>query len=400
MRLSGRWTASVIASTLLAAATGCSLNAGAAKQTDIVIGADLASTSPTDTAYTSALQLMVQQVNASGQLGNRQLVLRIEDNHLDPTASLSNVSGLAADPAVAAIVLGSCGECLALSAKTIDEQKVPTIALAAADLRRIPAAGQHWIFKLGPNATDDAAAMRAELRRSGLRRIAVLYADDAAGTDAFAALTSNAGLRAAHLGLSATRKIKAATGDQLTNKSVADLKRAVRTLAATRPDAMVLLTGPDQANRAAIAARAAGFHGRLLLDAPAAGDLFLSTEAAGALDGARLVFAKALGIDDAIATAPAATAQREWLSDVTAANGDFNGSTLFAADAASLLARAVASAGGDRGGIREALETSVIDGLSGPIRLTATNHSGLQAPALTVLVARGGRWRLPVATER
>jgi branched-chain amino acid transport system substrate-binding protein len=34
------------------------------------------------------------------------------------------------------------------------------------------------------------------------------------------------------------------------------------------------------------------------------------------------------------------------------------------------------------------------DGLSGPIRLTPANHSGLMPQALTVLVARGGRWRL------
>ena len=397
MRLSRRWTASVIASALLAASTGCAANAGAGKHTDIVIGADLASTSPTDTAYASALQLMVEQINKSGQLGDRRLVLRIEDNHLDPTSSLSNISGLAADPAVAAIVAGSCGECLALSAKTIDEQKVPTIALTAADLRRIPAAGQHWIFKLGPNSTDDAAAIRSELRRSNLTRIAVLYADDAAGTDAFAALTGAGGarLRAANVNLAASGKIKPAAGDQITNKSAAELTRAVRALAATRPDAIVVLTGPDQADRAAMAARAARFGGRLVLGAQAGGDLFLSTEAARALDGAGLVFAKSLGIDDAIATTPAAAAQRQWLRDFTGANGDFNGSTLFAADTASLLARAVSGAGGNRGRIRDALETSGIDGLSGPIRFTATNHSGLQAQALTVLVARGGRWRLP-----
>lgn len=394
---SRRWTASVIASTVLAAAAGCSLNTAAGKQADIVIGADLASTSPTDTAYASALQLMVQQINASGQLGNRHLVLRIEDNHLDKTESLSNISGLAADPAVAAIVMGSCGECLALSAKAIDGQKVPTIALTAANL---PAANHEWIFKLGPNATDDAAAIRAELRRSDLNRIAVLYADDAGGTDALSALTGGTGnprLRSGGITVSATRKIKAAAGDDLTNAARANLKDAVRSLAGTHPDAIVVLTGPDQANLAATAARAANFDGRLLLDAQAAGDLFLSTEAAPALDEANLVFAKSLGIEDAIATTPAAAAQRQWMRDFTGANGDFNGSTLFAADAVSLVARAVAGGDGDRGHVRDALETTRTDGLSGPIRFTAANHSGLQPQALTVLVAHGGRWRLPVA---
>jgi branched-chain amino acid transport system substrate-binding protein len=40
------------------------------------------------------------------------------------------------------------------------------------------------------------------------------------------------------------------------------------------------------------------------------------------------------------------------------------------------------------------LETSQTDGLAGPIRLTPDNHSGLMPQALTLLVARSGRWRL------
>ena len=160
MRLSRRLAASVIASAAIVATTaGCAANSGANRPADIVIGVDLASSSPTDTAYGAALQLMVDQINASHQLGDRRLALRVQDNRLDPTASLSNVSGFAADPSVVAVVMGSCGECLALSARTIDEQKLPTIALTGADLRRIPAAEQHWIFKVGPNSTDDAAVL-------------------------------------------------------------------------------------------------------------------------------------------------------------------------------------------------------------------------------------------------
>jgi branched-chain amino acid transport system substrate-binding protein len=400
VRLSRGLAASIIASALLAAG-GCSVNANAGKPADIVIGVDLASTSPTDTAYATALQLMVEQINASGQLGNRRLALRIQDNHLDQTESLANVSGLAADPAVAAIVMGSCGDCLKLSSKTIDEQKVPTIALTAADLRRIPPAEQHWIFKLGPNSADDAATMRSELKRSRLTRIAILYSDDMAGLDGFAALTGGTGnpsLTAAGVSVTATRQIAAVASD-ISNKSAADLGHAVDALVGTKPDAVVVLTGTDQADLAATAARKAHFDGRLLFDAIAAGDLFLSREAAPALDNASLVFAKSLGIDDAIDTTPAKAAQRQWMRDFTARDGDFNGPSLFAADAVSLIARAVAASGDDRGSLRDALETSRIDGLSGPIRLTPANHSGLQPQALTVLVAHGDRWRLPVAGQ-
>jgi branched-chain amino acid transport system substrate-binding protein len=40
------------------------------------------------------------------------------------------------------------------------------------------------------------------------------------------------------------------------------------------------------------------------------------------------------------------------------------------------------------------IETSQFDGLSGAIRLTPDNHSGLMPQALTLLVVRSGRWRL------
>ena len=66
----------------------------------------------------------------------------------------------------------------------------------------------------------------------------------------------------------------------------------------------------------------------------------------------------------------------------------------FAADAADLIADAVASAGNDRGRIRDILETSQVDGLAGPIRFAPHNHSGLMPQALTLLVVRSGRWRL------
>ena len=44
--------------------------------------------------------------------------------------------------------------------------------------------------------------------------------------------------------------------------------------------------------------------------------------------------------------------------------------------------------------LRTAIETTRLDGLSGPIRLTPANHSGLMPQAVTLLVAANGRWRL------
>jgi branched-chain amino acid transport system substrate-binding protein len=388
VRLSRRLTASVIASTLLAAGlAGCSADDESGDVTDVVIGADLASSSATDAAYARALQLEVEQLNASGQLGNRRLVLKIQDNRSDQTASLRNISTFADDPSVAAIVTGSCAECIQGAAKTVAEKKVPTIALTAANMSHIEAANQRWVFKLGPNAGDDAETLIQQLRQTKTKKIAVLYSDDLYGSDAFAALTGGPGNPNLGKGLQlvASQKVRA---------TASDITQTVSTLTGGKPDALVVLTGPEQADLAATSARAAQFAGRLYFDAGAAGDLFIPSAAAAAMENANMVFTQTLVIDDVVATTPAKAARKQWFRDYTSRFGSYNGVAAFAADAANLIANGLARAGTNRAGIRDVLETSQIDALSGPIRLTPDNHSGLMPQALTLLVARSGRWRL------
>ncbi|HKO33069.1 MAG TPA: ABC transporter substrate-binding protein, partial [Candidatus Limnocylindria bacterium] len=139
---------------------------------------------------------------------------------------------------------------------------------------------------------------------------------------------------------------------------------------------------------------AAKFTGRMYYDAAAAGDLFIPQNAAAASENATMVFTQTLAIDDVVATTPAKAARKQWFRDYTSRWGSYSGVAAFAADAADLIASGVAQAGTDRNRVRDILETSQIDGLSGPIRITPDNHSGLMPQALTLLVARSGRWRL------
>ena len=107
-----------------------------------------------------------------------------------------------------------------------------------------------------------------------------------------------------------------------------------------------------------------------------------------------MVFTQILAIDDVIATTPAKATRKQWFRDYIARYGSYSGIASFAADATDLIAAAVARVGGNREQIRAILETSQIDGVAGPIRFTPDNHSGLMPQALTLLVARSGRWRL------
>ena len=387
MRLSRHATVWVAASTLLMAGlAGCSSDDSPGAGGTIVIGADLNNSSAVDTAYARALQLRIDQINTSGQLGRRKLELRTQDNRSDPAVSLRNLTSFAADPAVAAVVTGECDQCVVGAAKTIDDKHLPVITLAASDKVVTPVAQRTFVFKLGPNSTDSAAALVSELRRvtsPKVAKVAVLYSDDLYGQGAETAIKTE--LQKAGIKQQIIRTVKPSSGD---------ISQAITALTAVKPDALLVLTGPDQAALAATAAKSSGFAGRIYFDSAAASDLFIPADDFGAMENIRMVFTQILAIDDVIATTPAKAARKQWFRDYTSRYGSYSGVASFAADAGDLIADAVARAGADRDRIRDILETSQMDGLSGPIRLTPDNHSGLMPQALTLLVARSGRWRL------
>ncbi|WP_067495951.1 ABC transporter substrate-binding protein [Actinoplanes sp. TFC3] len=390
MRLPRRLTASAAASALvLTALAGCESGSETTAKTDIVIGADLASGSAVDAAYARALQLRVEQINASGELGSNNLVLRIQDNRSDPQTSLRNISTFADDSQVAALITGDCDECVVSAAKTVNDKKIPTIALAASDQVATPVESRRYVFKIGPNSADSAAALTSELVRLKKKKIAILSSQNLYGQDALGHMTSEIS------GAAALGKADISVVNQLTVKPTAtDVTQSVGTLTDAEPDALVVLTGSDQATLAVTAAKAANFKGSVYFDAAAAGDLFVPQQAAKATESTTMVFTQVLAIDDVIATTPAKAARKQWFRDYTSRYGSYSGVASFGADAVGLIADAVVRAGSDRQRIRDVLETSQTDGFSGPIRITPDNHSGLMPQALTLLVARSGRWRL------
>jgi branched-chain amino acid transport system substrate-binding protein len=172
-----------------------------------------------------------------------------------------------------------------------------------------------------------------------------------------------------------------------------DVSQAVESLLQEDLQAIVVWTFAEQAALAATSARQAGFRGELFFDGAAAGNAFLSGQSA--TNGATMVFTQTMVIEDVIATTPATAARKQWFRDYTARYGSYSGFASFAADAVQLITNGlVRSPDADRGSMRDVIETSQFDGLSGPIRMTPDNHSGLMPQALSVLVAEGGRWRL------
>lgn len=370
----------------MASTSGCQLSIEPGGAQDVVIGVDLELSgplAPVGTAYRRALELKRDQINRSGVLGARKLSLEVMDNSSDPSLSQSNIAALMERADVAAMITGACSACVIGASKLIDEKRMPTVALAPANDVANPVAERQYLFKLGPNANHTAAALAQELNRSGHKAVGLVVTDDAYGRDGRLALESE--LRKLEIDLSVATVRLADT----------DLTQAVHRTLASDPDALIFWLFPSQATDAAVSARKAGFKGGLYLDMAAAGDLFVADAAAQAVDQAIMISTQTMAIDDVIATTPAKAARKQWFRDYTSRYGGYNGYASFAADALQIIVNAIRDTDGvDRDQIRDALENTQIDGLSGPLRLTPDNHSGLMPQALTALVARAGRWRV------
>ncbi|ABP56306.1 ABC transporter substrate-binding protein [Salinispora tropica] len=383
-------TAALTSAVLAITLTACQLGAEEQDTNPIIIAADLELSgpgAPMGKTYQRALELKAEQLNSSGALNGRQIELRVKDNRSDASESLRNINDFGADSQVSAIVMGGCNECATGAVDTIDGQRVPMVALAPAEAVASPATERRYVFKLAPNASDSAEALAVELRRNEIGDVGVLRSDDAYGQEGLTVL--QAALDKSDIEVLGVKTVRATD---------TDVSSQITSLVDDAPEALVLWTRAEQAGLAAVAAREAGFEGALYFDASAAGELFLGTTAQ-ATEDATMVFTQTMVIDDVIATTPAKAARRRWFQDYTARFGGYHGSSSFAADALQLLADAALRSGTDAGkpdreGIRNVLETSQMDGLSGPIRLTPDNHSGLMPQALTTLVARNGRWRL------
>ncbi|MET7805838.1 ABC transporter substrate-binding protein [Micromonospora chersina] len=381
----------VLASAVLATTlTGCEIGGEPQDTSPIVIAADLelsGASAQIGKVYQRALELKVEQLNSSGALGGRKIELKVKDNRSDAAESLRNINDFSSDSRVTAIIMGGCNECAVGAVRTIDEKRIPTVALASSGEVTEPVAERRYVFKLAPNAADSAAALTTELTRRNIRKVAVLHSADKYGQEGLAALNSEF----AKAGIKLGRAESARTTDT-------EVSTQIDSLVDKKPEALIVWTPPEQASLAATTARQRRYAGALFFDASAAGDLFLGASARST-ERATLIFTQTMVIDDVIATTPAKAARRQWFQEYTARFGGYNGYSSFAADAVQLIADAELRAGGepgkvDRNALRDLLETAQLDGLSGPIRMTPDNHSGLMPQALTTLVARGGRWRL------
>ncbi|CAJ0902668.1 hypothetical protein R20233_04813 [Ralstonia sp. LMG 32965] len=178
-------------------------------------------------------QLYFNAVNAAGGVNGRKIELKVLDDFYEPDATARNTKTLIDDTKVFAL-FGYVGTPTSLAAlKIANPAGVPFFApYSGATALREPFARNVFHVRAGYN--DETAAIVQQIRTTGLRRIAVVYNDDAYG---------KAGLD----GVQRALKMPANQGVSLAAqasvvRNTTDVKGAVGTVLAQKPDAIVVIS--------------------------------------------------------------------------------------------------------------------------------------------------------------
>ena len=236
----------------IAAAALLGLPAVRAQEGRLVLGQSAPFTGPAaqlGIQYHSGARLYFDQLNAQGGIGGRSIVIRTLDDGYEPERCAENTRKLLSEDVFALFAyVGTPTSLAALPLAT--RAQVPFIApFTGAMALREPL--QKNVFHLRASYNDETALIVRQLTHLGLKKIAVFHQNDAYG---------QAGLDGVRLALAAQNLKPVATAT--VERNSVDVAKAVATLVAAAPDAVVQVSAYKSCAAFVRAARKAGYGGQ------------------------------------------------------------------------------------------------------------------------------------------
>ncbi len=361
-------------------AAGCTAETGAKE--DILIGVPIEQTGTAaqlGLAELNALRLVADDINRNGGVLGRKIRLVVRDNRSDPAESKKQVTDLIDNENVTGIVGAGLTATTLSFADLVEEKKVPTVSMGAADTL---VAKRKFIFKTPPNGAAIVDVLADELVRKNTKTVAFLAANNQFGNQGVQVVT--AGARQASITIKRVERF--ADGDK-------DLSQEVSRLVETEPQAILVSAIMPAAAFAAKAIKNSGYTGDVYFDGGAGADLFVGGSVASDTDGMFMVHSSILAANQLTATTPSALAQKEFFVKYTQRHGQYSGYASYGADALNIMVAAIREAGSTDGQqVRDAMEKLSFDGLTGSFQFSPSNHGGASGDGLTVLTVRSGGW--------
>jgi branched-chain amino acid transport system substrate-binding protein len=226
---------SAIGITTMAAASTAQAETGVTNDT-IIVGQSVPMSGPAaqlGQQLNRGAKLYFNAVNAAGGVNGRKIELKVLDDFYEPDAAARNTKTLIDDTKVFAL-FGYVGTPTSLAAlKLATPAGVPLFApYSGAMALREPFARN--VFHVRASYNDETAAIVQQIHTTGLKRIAVVYNDDAYG---------KAGIE----GVQRALKLPAGQGVALVAqatvaRNTTDVKAAISTVLAQKPDAIVAIS--------------------------------------------------------------------------------------------------------------------------------------------------------------
>jgi len=362
MRASGVFAAIVAGATLLSA---CGASGGAdASSGTILVGTSVGLTGPSAAGCKptgDGVGAWLKQVNTQGGVNGHKFKQVVKDDATDPTRTVANVRGLAADKVVA--IVGGCGTAAAVAAAPVlNAMKVPFIApVAAGDVLYTPV--QPYVFSIYPAYNLQLAALTTEAITGGDVHSVALVATERPGWEKV-----EADVKAATAKGGATY-----LGTQSSALGTTDFTAQAVKIAHEKPDLLVSHMGIAEASRMLKALDAQGFlPKKMVVDTAQTDQAFV--ESGGYLVAGRIRMVSIVPLAQSAAAKPCVDA-------LNAAGVTVSSFALQGCAQAQVFTTAAEKAGKDvtRESVRKALESFDNQGgtILPPLSFSPQNHLGL-----------------------
>lgn len=198
---------------------------------DIIIGLNLELTgtgSFLGQGMQAGAEAAAEAINAAGGINGREIKVVARDNQSDPATTITAISELAREGAVAIIGPGFAQDCAA-AAPVYDREGVVGLCLSAADLPE-----STHMFGVGIDYTTMEQAIADQFAADGVKRVGLLAANDTSGQDTVDAFVP------------AAEKLGIVVDVERFNGPATDLTPQLLALTRNNPDVVRLqATGPD-----------------------------------------------------------------------------------------------------------------------------------------------------------
>jgi branched-chain amino acid transport system substrate-binding protein len=310
------------------------------------------------------------------------LKIVIYDDASDETKAVLAAKKLIDEDRVTAIVGTTLSGTSLAILDTVQKAEVPLVSCAAAAKIVEPAAERKWVFKTPQSDHLVVGVLVDHLKARGLTRVAWLNVDYAFGQLGWVEFEKAA----------AKAGLQILANEKFGQKDV-DMTAQLTRVKAAAPQAVVVWSIPPSAS---IATRNYADLGLKMpmFQSHGVGNKKYIELAGAAANGVRFPAGKLLVAEQLADNDPQKSILLAYARDFEAKYGPRNTFGGHAWDAVQLAVRGLERAGGDRAGVRAAIEaTRNFVGISGVFDFSAADHNGLDRRAVTMIEIADGQWR-------